>query len=296
MRLSVVHETRYRYANPVALSQQQLHLQPRELPGQSIQGFGLEILPAAPDIALRSDYFGNPMWTFTITSPHEELTVRSRFEAQVAPRAAGLAGAASQRWDELRDRLNNLAQAPLLEASNFLYASPHVDLLEECAAYAAPSFPAGRGILEAARELAGRIHADFRFDPSATTIATPLREVIAQRGGVCQDFAHLMIGCLRSLGLSARYVSGYILTHPPPGRARLVGAEASHAWVSVYCPPVGWVDIDPTNDCLVDDEHVTLGWGRDFSDVTPLRGVILGGGEQELAVAVTVTALPPADA
>jgi len=292
MRLAVVHETRYRYASPVALSQQQLHLQPRAVPGQSVDGFGLDISPAAPDIALRLDYFGNPTWTFTLASPHLELMVRSRFEAHVSPRAAALAGHVTEAWDALRGRLNDPAGPPPLEAADFLYASPHVEIPGELGDYAIASFAPRRGVLDGARELAARIHADYRFDPSATTVATPLRDVIAQRRGVCQDFAHLMIGGLRSLGLPARYVSGYVLTHPPSGRARLVGAEASHAWVSVYCPPLGWVDIDPTNNCLVDEEHVTLAWGRDFSDVTPLRGVILGGGDQELAVAVKVTALP----
>src|SRR5216684_22448 len=142
------------------------------------------------------------------------------------------------------------------------------------------------------RDLTRRIHADFKFDPKATSVSTPLREVLTKRHGVCQDFAHLMIGCLRSLGLAARYVSGYILTTPPPGRPRLVGADASHAWVSAYCGAAGWVELDPTNDCVVGDAHITLAWGRDFSDVTPMRGVILGGGDQELAIRVTVTPQP----
>jgi len=167
-----------------------------------------------------------------------------------------------------------------------------VECFRDLAAYAAPSFGPGRESVEAALDLTRRIHADFTFDPKATSVSTPLREVLAKRRGVCQDYAHFMIGCLRTLGLPARYVSGYILTSPPPGKPRLVGADASHAWVSVWCGASsgssGWVDLDPTNDMLVSDEHITLAWGRDFSDVTPMRGVILGGGEQTLKVHVTV--------
>jgi transglutaminase-like putative cysteine protease len=152
------------------------------------------------------------------------------------------------------------------------------------------SFTARRGTVEAAADLARRIHRDFKFDKTATSVSTPLKQVLKERRGVCQDFAHLMIGCLRSIGLAARYVSGYLLTAPPPGRPRLIGADASHAWVSLWCgEQAGWIDIDPTNNCLVDDSHVTLAWGRDFGDVTPMRGVILGGGAQRLTVRVTVT-------
>jgi transglutaminase-like putative cysteine protease len=183
----------------------------------------------------------------------------------------------------------------LLEPAQFLYESPHVELFRDLAAYAEPSFAKGRDMLGAASDLARRIHADFTFDPKATSVSTPLREVLAKRRGVCQDYAHFMAGCLRMLGLPARYVSGYILTAPPPGKPRLVGADASHAWVSVWCGEAGganaWVDVDPTNNMLVGEQHVTLAWGRDFSDVTPMRGVILGGGEQELEVRVTVTPL-----
>ena len=289
MDLKVVHETRYLYQSPVVLSQQLLHLKPRKLDRQALLGFCLEISPQPAEQAEWSDYFGNPVASFVIASPHPQLLVRSTSEVHVAPRAESAGGRATEPWDALRERLRSLPDPPLLEAGQFLFESPHVAFLRELLVYARPTFTRGRGVLECARELAGRIHADYAFDPSATSVATPLREVIARRRGVCQDFAHLMIGCLRACGLPARYVSGYILTKPPPGRARLVSADASHAWVSAYCPPLGWVDIDPTNNCLVEDEHVTLSWGRDFSDVTPLRGVILGGDDQELKVGVTVT-------
>jgi transglutaminase-like putative cysteine protease len=173
-----------------------------------------------------------------------------------------------------------------------MYASPHVICSPDLEQFARISYTPGRPQLDAALDLTQRIFDEFEFDETATEISTPLEEVLKGRRGVCQDFAQLMIGCLRSLGLPARYVSGYILTHPPAGQPRLVGADASHAWASVFCPGPGWIDFDPTNRCLVQHEHITLGWGRDFSDVTPMRGVVLGGGEQDLEVRVTVTPLP----
>lgn len=288
MLLRVVHETLYLYQSPVVLSQQLAHLKPRELAWQALNAFQLEIAPQAAEASEWKDYFGNPVSSFVISSPHPQLLVRSTSEVRVAPRVDSIAGRPCEAWEALREGLRGHGNPPLLEAAQFMFESPHIAFLRELSVYARPTFTPGRDILECVRELARRIHADYLFDPSATSVATPLREVISRRRGVCQDFAHLMIGCLRTLGLPARYVSGYILTKPPPGRARLVSADASHAWVSAYCPPLGWVDIDPTNNCLVNDEHVTLAWGRDFSDVTPLRGVILGGDEQELKVGVTV--------
>jgi transglutaminase-like putative cysteine protease len=169
-----------------------------------------------------------------------------------------------------------------------MFESPQIPTLPALARYAAPSFAPGRPLLEAVLELNQRIHTDFAYDAEATSVATPLAEVLSQKRGVCQDFAHLMIGCLRAQGLAARYVSGYLLTTPPPGKPRLIGADATHAWVSVFVPELGWVDFDPTNDCLPDTDHITVAWGRDFSDVTPVRGVILGSGDQELEVKVTV--------
>jgi transglutaminase-like putative cysteine protease len=289
MRLHVLHETTYTYESPVALSQQLLHLTPRVLEWQTLDEHRVTVEPAPGEMASGEDYFGNPVSHLLLAAPHSSLTVRAASCLTTRERAGRLAGERGAPWEEVRERLRGLGGEPLLEPAQFLYESPHVESFRELAAYAAPCFTKGRGVLEAALELARRIHADFAFDPRATSIATPLREVLKQRRGVCQDFAHLMTGCLRTLGLAARYVSGYILTTPPPGRPRLIGADASHAWVSVYCPLTGWVDMDPTNDCLVDDEHVTLAWGRDFSDVTPMRGVILGGGEQTLSVRVTVS-------
>jgi len=290
MRLHVVHETHYRYASPVVLSQQLLHLAPRVLPWQAVHSHRVTVDPAAGEFDEREDYYGNRTVHLLLAAPHEELVVRAESEVEVAPREKAALGAPSVPWDAVRDRMRSLTEPPLAEPSAFLYESPHVETWREITDYAGKSFPRGRAMLDATLDLARRIHKDFTFDKKATSVATPLRQVLKQRRGVCQDFAHLMIGCLRAMGLAARYVSGYILTLPPPGRPRRVGADASHAWVSVHCgEAAGWIDIDPTNDCLVDDEHVTLGWGRDFGDVTPMRGVILGGGEQALEVHVTVT-------
>jgi transglutaminase-like putative cysteine protease len=285
MRLQVEHETHYQYASPVLLSHQLLHLSPRALAWQDCHAHCLSIDPAPGERAERKDYFGNPATQILIAAPHPELRVLARTTVSVAPRERAALARPRAAWEDARGEARSHALA-------YLHESPHVETWRELAQFAARSFPAGRAALEGAADLAHRIHAEFEFDRKATGVSTPLRELMKKRRGVCQDFAHLMIGALRALGLGARYVSGYLLTEPPPGRTRLVGADASHAWVSVFCGAAGgWVDLDPTNDCIVDDEHVTLGWGRDFGDVTPMRGVILGGGEQELEVRVTVTPL-----
>ena len=283
MRLHVVHETHYRYSAPVVLSQQVLHLTPRALPWQECEQHRISVEPAAGETVERTDYYGNRAVHVVVAAPHESLLVRAESVVNVKPRVRERRAAPKTSWESVRD-------ARLVEAAEFLYESPHIERLRELGEYAQKSFTPRRGILEAATDLAARIHKDFKFDRTATSVSTPLKQVLKDRRGVCQDFAHLMIGCLRATGLAARYVSGYLLTAPPPGRPRMVGADASHAWVSLYCGERGgWVDIDPTNNCLVDDAHVTLGWGRDFADVTPMRGVILGGGSQTLAVRVTVT-------
>ena len=286
MNYNVVHETLYSYESPVVLSRQLLHLTPRVLEFQKLAEHRVTIQPEPAETSARADYFGNPVTQIMLAAPHASLTVRAESRVTVEERAHPPAGGG---WEETRDRLRSARGAAALEPMQFLYESPHVECFRDLAAYAEPSFIAGRDAVDAALDLTRRIHADFTFDPKATSVSTPLREVLARRRGVCQDYAHFMTGCLRTLGLAARYVSGYILTAPPPGKPRLVGADASHAWVSAWCGVAGWVDLDPTNDVLVGDEHITLAWGRDFSDVTPMRGVILGGGEQELEVRVTVT-------
>ncbi len=286
MRYGVLHETVYGYESPVVLSQQLLHLTPRTLEFQTLLKHHIAVDPVPAETSTRDDYFGNPVTQILLAAPHGRLCVSAESQVEVTPRSVPEVGDA---WEEVRDGMRRPG-APL-DPVQFMFESPHVELSRELAAYAQSSFPRGRKLLVAALDLTRRIHADFTFDPKSTSVSTPLREVLAKRRGVCQDFAHFMTGCLRMQGIPARYMSGYIRTTPPPGQPRLVGADASHAWVSVYCGGAKWVDLDPTNNVVVGDGHVTLAWGRDFSDVTPMRGVILGGGEQDLEVRVTVTPL-----
>ena len=288
-RYDIVHRTRYVYESRVAVAQQLLHLTPRDLAWQKRVAHSIEIDPQPSETTEYLDYFGNPVRHAVLDSPHDALTVRAQSEVTVAPRTGGRVPGGSPAWESVRDRLRVAADTPDLEAAEFLFESPHIEFSPALARYAARCFPPRRPFFDAVQELNHRIHEEFAFDNSATSVSTPISEVLELRRGVCQDFAHLMTGCLRVLGLPARYVSGYILTTPPPGHVRMVGADASHAWISVFSPQAGWVDFDPTNDLVVDDEHITLAWGRDFSDVAPMRGVILGGGDQELEVHVTVT-------
>ena len=291
-RYRVVHETRYSYQSVVSLSQQYLHMTPRSFAYQRTEAHAIVFEPPAEDGSEGPDYFGNLTRHIGISAPHSALMVRAESTVLLYARPALERLGESLAWEQVRDGITLEHSDAALEACRYLYASPHVSLSPDLAAYAMPSFALGRPLLEAALDFTERIFEDFEFDGGATDIATPLEQVLSGRRGVCQDFAQLMIGGLRSIGLPARYMSGYILTHPPEGEARLIGADASHAWVSVFCPRLGWVDFDPTNRCLVQDEHIVTGWGRDFSDVTPMRGIVLGGGEQELVVSVTVTPLP----
>ncbi|NJD25722.1 MAG: transglutaminase family protein [Betaproteobacteria bacterium] len=295
VRYHVLHETTYDYGSPVSLSQQQLHLSPRILAWQQIEEERVDIVPAPTWRRDGFDAFGNPVAWIAFHAPHESLSIRSAMTVAVIPHAPDDL-AASLPWETLRDRLAYAATPPLpedLDAARFLFESPHVRVKRELADYACDCFPPGTPVLVGARTLMAKIFREFEFDPEATTVSTPVMEVLEKKRGVCQDFAHLMIACLRAQGLAARYVSGYLLTHPPPGKPRLVGADASHAWVSVYSPGFGegWVDFDPTNDLLPDTQHITVAFGRDFADVSPLRGIILGGGGHEPEVAVTVTPL-----
>ena len=287
----ILHETMYDYRRTVTLSQQLLHMTPRSFIHQQVISHRLTIAPEPQDWINRIDYFGNATRSLTLSAPHRHLSVQAESVVALTRRPQLDAIGLTLPWESQRDRLRSPAEAKSLEPQMFLFASPHVTCSPALAAYAQPSFAPGRELLESCMALTERIYRDFEFDSDATTISTPLTDVLSGRRGVCQDFAHLMIGCLRTLGLACRYVSGYILTTPPAGQPRMVGADASHAWVSVYCDEVGWVDFDPTNRCMVKDEHITLGWGRDFSDVTPMRGLVLGGGGQELQVRVTVTAI-----
>lgn len=288
MRYSVRHQTRYLYSDQVAISYNRVHSQPRYCEWQTYSQARLSIDPEPAFLARQTDFFGNPVTFFTVQEPHADLSVTVHFEADVRRRDYTQD---SCGWEELVSRLKSPPDPSALEASQFRFPSNWVEVSEPLRRFAASSFKPGKSVLEGARDLCRRIHNDFVFDSEATTIATPVQEVLDSKRGVCQDFAHLFIGGLRSLGLAARYVSGYILTMPPPGQERLQGADASHAWISIWAPPLGWVDLDPTNDLLVSDQHVTLAWGRDFHDVSPMRGVVLGGGAQVVKVGVDVVPL-----
>jgi transglutaminase-like putative cysteine protease len=283
----IEHETRYVHTGGVSTSQHVAYLRPRALPYQQVRWDEVEIDPQPATRVHRHDYFGNHVDQFTILTPYDEMRVVGRSMVAVSEREPIAADAPP--WETVRDDLFYRRGAPYESAVEFSYSSPYVATAPELAAFALESFAGGRSLLDAAVELMHRIHDEFTFDPGSTTITTPVTRVLADRHGVCQDFAHLHIGCLRSLGLAARYVSGYLLTDPPPGQPRLVGADASHAWVSVWDPPRGWVDLDPTNDVRPSQRHVTLAWGRDYGDVSPLRGVVLGGGrDHTLHVGVSV--------
>jgi transglutaminase-like putative cysteine protease len=289
----VLHDTHYRYSAPVSLAQQLAHLWPRDCARQLCHERHLTITPQPTRRQDGLDLFGNPLTRLAFERPHDELRVIACLRVEVLARE-GLALEDSPAWEEVAAALRYSGQplsAELLEAARYRFQSPYVHLKQAFAAFGADCFSPGRPLLLAVRALMQKIFKEFTFDAAATQVATPLLQVLEERRGVCQDFAHLMLACLRSRGLAARYVSGYLLTQPPPGQPRLIGADASHAWVSVFCPRQGWVDFDPTNNLLPALEHITLGWGRDFADVSPLRGVILGGGSHDPEVRVTVTPL-----
>jgi transglutaminase-like putative cysteine protease len=292
-RYHILHETDYDYGGSVSLSHQMLHLSPRQCAWQNVRAHSCDVLPKPDWVHAGEDAFGNPVQWLNFDTPHERLRVRAEMDVEVFPHLPLSQLSDSIAWDELRERLSYRGAPPLLEdlaAQYFLFESTFVRIKHEFCDYGADCFTPGRPVLEATRMLMEKIFTEFDFDPHATTVATPVLEVLEKKRGVCQDFAHLMLACLRSHGIPARYMSGYLLTQPPPGQARLIGADASHAWVSVYAPGVGdgWVEFDPTNNLLPDTQHITLCWGRDFNDVSPMRGVILGGGGHEPEVEVTV--------
>jgi transglutaminase-like putative cysteine protease len=286
--LRVVHETTYRYSPRVDIAYHLACLMPQSGHAQQVADAEIAIEPKPAQCTVATDAFGNLRTWFALFTPHDVLRVRAESRLVVTPRFAELDPEASARWETVAGALRFRVRAPFWPAADFLYGSPFVPIIDDLRSYAEASFPAGRRLIAGAIDLMHRIHADFTYRPASTSVGMPLAEVFAQRHGVCQDYAHVMLGCLRALGLPAAYVSGYLLTRPPPGQPRLLGADASHAWVSVWCPQAGWVDLDPTNDLLVGASHVTLAVGRDFGDVTPLRGVIRGGAEHTMKVAVTV--------
>ena len=287
VRYTVEHETRYTYRVPVAQSWQLAHLTPATLPWQKVLAHELAIEPPPDEHHVRRDAFGNGVTHFGIHVPHPMLRVRMTCEVAIGERADPAASTAIA-WQAVRDALDEEPGQDGLRPARMAEPSTLVPWSDAAHLYAAPIFVAGRDWLEAVSDLMHRIHHEFDFDPGTTSVTTSVDEVLAQKSGVCQDFAHVMIACLRSHGLPARYVSGYLRTQPPPGRERLLGADVSHAWVAAYSPSHGWVEFDPTNDQLADCRYITLASGGDFADVVPLRGVILGGRRQKMEVAVSV--------
>ena len=291
-RYHVIHETSYDYSAAVSSARQIAHLTPRATEWQTVREHRLDIAPPPSEQSQEEDFFGNPITRFAHDSGFDEQVIRAESLVDVRSHAPA-PDATSPDWRDARNICANGAPAVRFELAQYCASSDMAPALPQAAEYAQSSLREGAPWLTSLLDLTRRIHTDFVFDPAATTLTTPVLEIIENKRGVCQDFAHLMISCLRSFGLPARYVSGYILTRPPAGRPRLIGADASHAWVSAYCPQLGWVDFDPTNGKLADAEFITLGWGRDFADVTPLRGVLLGSGTQEMEVRVTVLPLKP---
>jgi transglutaminase-like putative cysteine protease len=288
MRYQLTHSTRYLYEGSVTVSHHLARLSPRNLPGQQCPWHELDIRPPPVGRGVHVDSFGNTTTYFEVEGKHEMLEVIARSLVEVFPTKVQDA-MSTPPWETVRDACQAEKLTPGSDAGMFRFASAMVPVGPEFAAFARQDFPSGRPVLAGVIALTARIFQEFKFDPRATDVATPVSEVLKKRAGVCQDFAHLMIACLRSLGLPARYVSGYLETVPPPGQKRMIGADASHAWVSVFCGDVaGWVDTDPTNNVLPGERHITVAWGRDFADVSPLRGVTLGAGGQRLEVAVDV--------
>lgn len=284
MNLEIRHETRYRYSLPVSISHHLLHLVPRETPFQRCLSSRLEIPDAPASLEADTDYFGNAVTYITIQRRHLELRLQARSLVATLPRPLP---STSPPWETVARMAAAAAGEDALAALEMALPSRATPPIEAIADYARAAFAPGRPVLEGAVNLMGRIYADFTYRSGSTEVATPIAQSFSNRRGVCQDFAHIALSGLRSLGLPARYVSGYILTRPPPGRPRLVGADASHAWIAVW-DGTGWVDLDPTNNQVVGEKHATLGWGRDYHDVSPVSGIIYGGGRHKVEVAVDV--------
>jgi transglutaminase-like putative cysteine protease len=282
------HVTTYAYESPVSFARCSLRLEPTSGDGQRLVSHSVEIKPQPAGRTIRHDFFGIHTESIVIETPHRNLRIDSRSRVCVCRHAPGRA-APSPAWENVRDLAFEAKSLGPSSPIGYVFASPLVPVQQPVTAYAALSFPPAGGILAGAVDLMHRIRADFKYDPKATVISTPLDEVFDKRHGVCQDFAHVMIAGLRGLGLPAAYVSGYLRTIPPPGKPRLQGADATHAWVSLWCgAEIGWVGFDPTNDILVENDHIVLAVGRDFSDVSPVDGIIVGSRRQKLAVAVDV--------
>ncbi len=287
MIYNILHRTLYDYTAPVTVSHHVARLEPRATTGQARESFSLKIFPEPTLRKERVDYFGNQVCLFSIQEVHSKLEIITH--SRVAVRRETWPGPeTSPAWENVAALFRDPVSPEVVEPYQFVFDSPHVRASFELAGYALESFPEGTPLLVGAQELTRRIFTDFKYDPKATTVATPLEEVVEKRRGVCQDFAHLGIACVRSLGLPARYVSGYLRTRAPAGQPRLVGADASHAWFSVFCPGPGWVDFDPTNNLQPGNEHIAVAYGRDFGDVSPVAGILTGGGKHVVKVSVDV--------
>jgi transglutaminase-like putative cysteine protease len=291
--IEITHVTRYRYQPHVDNAQHVGYLTPAHDGLQQLLSHQLEIAPQPDECESHADIFGNQRTFFSIQTAHSVLSVTARSIVTTLPRPPSSSAAL---WEDVQERFRYHAHAVYHSATEFVFASPYVPMHAEFQNYALPSFPPGASLLACARSLMGRIYTDFIYETNSTQVHTPTLQALAQRRGVCQDFAHIMIACWRSMGLPARYVSGYLLTQPPAGQPRLLGCDASHAWASILVPSTldnqdagHWLDFDPTNNRIAGEDYVTLATGRDFSDVSPLRGVILGGADHLLEVEVTVT-------
>ena len=288
MLYDIRHKTTFSYEEIVSVSHHVLHLAPRWHPQQTCLESQTIVVPKPAVSSSSEDYFGNPVQHLTIQQPHKQLVVDAHARVEVRAAAEAPTQGASPPWETVRAEL---AGSAALAAFEYAFASPYVVGNEAIREYTLLSFTPERPILAAAMELTTRIFSEFRYRGGVSDVSTPVADVFAMRQGVCQDFAHLEIACLRSLGLAARYVSGYLLTHPPEGTDKLVGSDASHAWVSVFGGDLGWVDFDPTNNAIPDQEHVTFAWGRDYGDVSPINGFMVGGGAHQVSVAVDVNAV-----
>ncbi len=287
MKYRVTHTTAYSYSEPASLSQNELFLTPRSTNRQQVMQTQLSFAPQPQYVHRRIDYFGNVVHVFMIEQPHAELSLTATSIVRTG-RSVRIEPEATLSWEEVVRRLQTHTTPEDLQAYQFIFASPMIGIDPAIQAYGRASFPPGRPVLEGGMDLMQRIFTEFAYDKAASTVDTPVAQVLANKRGVCQDFSHLAIACLRSQGLAARYVSGYLETLPPPGKPKLEGADASHAWVALYVPGEGWVDLDPTNNIFAGEAHITLAWGRDYSDVAPVKGVVMGGGLHTLAVEVDV--------
>jgi transglutaminase-like putative cysteine protease len=290
MTCKIAHRTVYGYSAPVTVSQHAARVEPRSLRNQFLEEFSLDIAPEPSVRKTRTDYFGNRICFFSIQEVHSRLEIVAECRVTVVPVTQPVLSL-SPRWEQVARLFSDPVSPEVVEPYEFVFDSPLLRASPALADYARQSFSAASPLLASVLDFNRRIHADFKYDKIATTVATPLEEVIKNRRGVCQDFAHFGIACLRSLGLAARYVSGYLRTQPAGGKPALVGADASHAWFSVFCPGLGWIDFDPTNNVMPETAHITLAYGRDFNDVSPVSGIITGGGKHNVKAGVTVSVL-----